>query len=295
MTKKWIAVNLILLLCAGLLGWQLQDSVKRFKAENDLAAIQPTKKKSVAESGLPPMQLPRTYGEPEFAAIYAQNLFAESRKLEENVDTSQQPVTKPLPSPPPILVGIIISGSQRLALINDPNASRGNSVRRTQTMRLGDTYQDYVVTDITDNSMILEYGPNRQVVPLSDTSKPAQAGKTPILQTRVVNFGGAASGAASMAAATGLSSRATSTSNPAGAGRANPQGVVPVQQQGARGANQAGQPVQQQMQANPGQTFLYQNQFIDAQGRVQTATPFGLLPQQSPVQAPPASQQPVKK
>jgi hypothetical protein len=233
---------------------------------------------------LPPLQPPRKYGEPEFAAIYAQNLFAESRKLEENVDTPQQPPTKPLPNPPPILVGVIIAGSQRLALINDPTASRGNSVRRTQTMRLGDTYQDYAVTDITDNSMVLEYGANRQVIPLSDTSKPAQMGKTPILATRVVNFGEAASGAAAMTAATGVSSRATSTPNPAGAGRGNPQGVVPVQQPAARGANQGAQ----QIQAVPGQTPLYPNQFIDANNRVITGTPFGVLPQ-------PSSQQPVKK
>jgi hypothetical protein len=287
MTKKWIAVNLMLLLCAGLLGWQLRVSVKRFKADNDLAAIQPTKKKSVPDSGLPPQPSAGKYGEPEFAAIYNQNLFAESRKLEENADTSQQPVTKELPNPPLVLVGVIISGSQRLAMVNDPTVARGTSLRRTQTMRLGDTYKDYVVTDITDNNMVLEYGSNRQVIPLSDTSKPAQTGKTPILQTRVVNFGAAASGAGTVAAATGASSRATS--NPAGAGRANPQAAVSVQQSAARGANQAGQ----QLQALPGQGTLYPNQFIDAQGRVVTGTPFGALPQ--PVQVSPASQQPVKK
>jgi hypothetical protein len=287
MTKKWIAVNLMLMLCAGLLGWQLQVSVKRFKADNDLATIQPAKKKSVPDSGLPPLPPPRKYGEPEFAAIYAQNLFAESRKLEENVDTSQQPPTKPPPNPPPVLVGVIIAGSQRLALINDPSASRGNSARRTQTMRLGDTYQDYVVTDITDNSMVLEYGANRQVYPLSDISKPAQAGKTPILATRVVSFGGASSGAATMAAAIGVPSRGTSTPSPAGASRANPQGTVPIQQPATRGANQGAQ----QIQAAPGQSTLYPNQFIDAQGRVITNSPFGQI-----VTAPPQqTQQPVKK
>lgn len=285
MTKKWIAVNLMLLLCAGLLGWQLRVSVKRFKADNDLAAIQPTKKRSVPDSGLPPQPSAGKYDEPEFAAIYNQNLFAESRKLEVNVDTSQQPATKPLPNPPPVLVGVMISGSQRVALISDSSASRTSTLRRTQTMRLGDTYQDYVVTEITDNGMVLEYGPNRQVIPLSDSSKPAQTAKTPNQLTRVVSFGQAASGATAMTAATGISSRATSTPSPAGTSRASPQ----AQQPAARGANQAGQ----QMQAVPGQGTLYPNQFIDAQGRVVTGTPFGVLPQ--PVQVSPASQQPVKK
>jgi hypothetical protein len=288
MTKKWIAINLMLLLCAGLLGWQLQVSIKRFKADNNLAKIQPIRKKSGPESGLPPLQPPRKYGEPEFSAIYAQNLFAESRKLEENVDTSQQPVTRPLPNPPPILVGVIISGSQRMALISDPSAGRGNVGRRTQTMRLGDTYQDYVVTDISDEGMVLEYGPSRQVIPLSDTSKPAQIGKTPILATRIVNFGPAAQGGTSMAA-TGISSRATPAPAAAGGSRANPQGgVVAVQQPGARGANPAAQGV-------PGQGFLYQNQYYDANGAVVTATPFGPLPQNSSAQVPVGSQQPVKK
>ena len=41
MTKKWIAINVLLLAVTGLLARQLYLSVLRFDAENDLSRIQP--------------------------------------------------------------------------------------------------------------------------------------------------------------------------------------------------------------------------------------------------------------
>ena len=57
MTKKWIAINLLLLLIAAIAGRQLYVSVHEFDAENDLSKIQPDRslnQKIAQETTLPP-------------------------------------------------------------------------------------------------------------------------------------------------------------------------------------------------------------------------------------------------
>jgi hypothetical protein len=289
-TKKWIAINLALLLAAGLLGWQLKVAIESFKAENNIAKIQPAKKKTGSENVRTPAQPPQKYNEAQFSSIYNQDLFAQSRKLEDQAAASPQPETKTLQNPP-ILVGAVIAGSKKTALIIDPSQS---GIHSTQTMRVGDMYQGFTVTDITGQNIVLEYGASREIIPLSDTSKPAQRGKTPILQTRIVSFGAQAGGgqganAGGMAAFSGANSRTGAAQNPA-AGRGNPQQVVPMQQPVvSRGVNQPAQPAA----APAGQGNLFPNQYINSQNQLITITPFGEMVSQP---APPTqAQQPVKK
>jgi hypothetical protein len=196
MTKKWIAINLMLLLAAGLLGWQLNVATTAFNEGNgfDALARNQAKKKGAAEAGLPALQPAKKFSESDFAVIPEQDLFAEARKRWSEPE-APPPVENRLLDIKPILVGVIISGSQRLALINDPTGATAQGTRKAQTIRLGDNYRGFVVTDITESGMVLEYGASREVIPLYDTAKPPQSGKTPILTTRVVNFGaGSASG-----------------------------------------------------------------------------------------------------
>jgi hypothetical protein len=280
----------MLLLGAGLLGWQLKGAIESFKAENNIAKIQPAKKKTGPENVHPPAQPPQKYNEAQFSSIYNQDLFAQSRKLDVPPDVSQQPETRELQNPP-ILVGAMITGSKKTALIIDPSSQSG--LHRTQTMRVGDMYQGFTITDITERDIVLEYGASRKVIPLSDTSKPAQMGRTPILQTRIVNFGAQAGGgqganAGGMGVFNGVNNRAGA--GQVGGARGNPQQVVPMQQPaGARGANQ---PVQQTT-APGGQSNLGPNQFMNAQNQIITNTPFGQMVTQPVV--PNQSQQPVKK
>jgi hypothetical protein len=284
-TKKWIAINLMLLLGAGLLGWQLKGAIESFKAENNIAKIQPAKKKTGPENVRPPAQPPQKYNEAQFSSIYNQNLFAQSRKLDEPENANQQPETRELQNPP-ILVGAMIAGSKKTALIIDTSSQSG--LHKTQTMRIGDIYQGFTITDITERDIVLEYGASRKVIPLSDTSKPAQMGKTPILQTRIVSFGapvggGQGANAGGIGVFNGVNNRAGAGQNPAGA-RGNPQQVVPMQQAGgARGANQ---PAQQIGVPATQQGNLYPNQFINSQNQVITNTPFGQIVTQPIVPTP---------
>jgi hypothetical protein len=198
MTKKWISINILLLAAAIALGWQLYQAVIRYQQESTAANLraQPIKKKSSQESGeLPPRTEPKV-NEAEYSAIPAQNLFAEIRRTED------KEVAVPVPEPPrkldiiPVLVGITVFGNQRTALIRDPASPNVQGSRSVQTMHIGDNYRGFMVTDITEKNLILEYGASREVIPLYDTSKtPGQSGKTPNLPTRVVSFSPGAQGA----------------------------------------------------------------------------------------------------
>ncbi len=284
MTKKWIAINVMLLVCAGLLGWQLYVSAKNFRSDNDPSRIQPLKKKSAPDGGLAPPKAAPGYAEAQYAAITDQNLFTESRSFETTDDTPVV-VETPALDIKPILVGVMISGSQRLAMINDPAPARGAPAedRRTQTVHLGDTYRGYVVTDITRENIVLELGSRKEIIPLYDTSKPTAAGKTPIVPTRVVNFGPATAQQASNVAVVintqpdarrggAAPATTTRTNQPGNTGRSSGRG-------GERGQ-------QQQQQQTPVAIFQGNqqpqtwNQTIDSQGRVIVNSPFGSFPVQ---------------
>lgn len=275
MTKKnWIGLNLVVLIVIGLLGWQLHVSVQRFHEENSLAKIQPVRdiKQSLrADGGLLAPQAPRRYNPAEFSVIANQNLFSDVRgKQEEKVDQVQ---TIPELNPRPVLVGVTLSGNQRLASMIDPSIPNN---RRSQTKRLGDVYKGYTIVDITENQMVLQYASRTETIPLFDSTKPkTAAGRTPLLVARVVRFGG---GAAPGAAA---------TPPPAGAAAATPGAARPPQgvagAAGVPGAGGAAQPGIVQVVGQPGnqpQTNTAQparnwNETTDSQGRRVIRTPFG--------------------
>lgn len=262
MTKNWIAVSACLMLISGLLGWQLYVAAKRFGAENDLSKMQPVtdvKQRIAPEGGIPPLQPPRGYNAAEFAAIPNQNVFSETRTRDDKTDA--QPVVQvPELNPKPTLIGVIISGNQRQALIIDPTIG---GTRLAATKRPGDVYQGYVITDITESQMVLENGPRREIIPLFDGTKhTAQAGKTPILATRVVSFG---AGGTSGAAQPIVMSAGSSAARPSGSGQAS----VPIGS--PRTVVQPNQQAQPQ-QSRPGAPA---NQGVDAQGWQVIRTPFG--------------------
>jgi hypothetical protein len=267
MRKKWVFLNVGLLLTTAFLGWHLRTSIYRFKADNDLARIQPAKdlKKGSADETLPPLQSRARYDATQYQSIPDQNLFSESRAKEEKADVAAVPEVPPL-TVRPVLVGVLASGDKRMALIVDPATS--GSGRKTHTKRLGDTYQGYTVTDISESKMVLENGGRREIIPLYDGSKrPGQGGKTAVIATRVVSFGAGSSspGGISVPRPTPAAAAARQTAAAATA----PAGATPAaaQQSGiARGAQ--GRQIVQQGSQSSGET-------TDSQGRTVIRTPFG--------------------
>jgi hypothetical protein len=192
MTKKWIAINLLLFVITGLLGWRLYLSILRFDVDNDLAKIQPVrdmKQKIVPEKVLPKLPPNKNYFPAEFAIVPEKNIFSESRSREEKAEVAAQPETPPL-TQKPILVGINIADAQQTALIIDPTGSAQDRNHRAQTKRVGDVYRGFTITRIASDHIVLESGAQKEIVPLHEGSKKNQGGKTPILSTRVVSFGG---------------------------------------------------------------------------------------------------------
>jgi hypothetical protein len=281
MHKKWIAVNLALLVATGAAGWQLRTSIRSFWDANDLSRLQPRDPKGKGgEDGLPRPAAVRTYTVPEFAAIPGQNLFAETRSRDEKVETPVVQETPPLANKP-LLVGVTISDSQRLAAVVDPQVNQpAGAVRKSQTKRVGDSYQGYTITDITSSAMVLELGTRREVIPLFDPAKrPQGGGKTNIAATRIVAFGAGSGGGAPGGApvvATGAPARAAATApavaNVGGgsaAATAKPQTPQPGITRQTPGAPTAATPW---------------NQSTDGQGRRVIRTPFGDIVRDEPPQ-----------
>jgi hypothetical protein len=271
MTKKWIAINFLLLGIAGLLGWQLRASILRFNARNDLAKIQPVqsiKQKTVHEKSLPQLMPAKSYTPDEFALIPEQNMFSESRGKEDTTEIAAPPVTPPLVQKP-ILVGVTIFEDQRKALIIDPTSPAQDKSRRTQVKRIGDVYQGYTITDIALDHIVLESGSRREIIPLHEGTKRVQGGRTPILSTRVVNFGGGGtSGGVQVAAVAGSAPVRTTVAPVASATPPSQPGIEQAPPGSVRTTGTTQQTPQslRQQRTTPA---------TDSQGRRLMRTPFG--------------------
>jgi hypothetical protein len=247
MTKKWIAINLLLLVITGLLGWQVRVSILRFNAENDLGKIQSVrdlKKNLIQDKPLPGLPQAKIYLPQDFAVISDKNLFADSRIKEVPESIAPPPEIPPLVQKP-ILVGITIIDNQRKALIIDPLVPVQDKNRRIKTQRIGDVYQGYTITGIDRDRIILESGTRKEIIPLREGSKKAQAGKTPILSTRVVSFGGGVSGGAPVVTPRSAVIPVAASGQPGTAQSTQPQG----RQTAPSSIQQPGQPAAQQPSA----------------------------------------------
>ena len=163
MTKKWIAITLLLLIPTGLLGWRLRASVRRFYSDNDLAKIQPAtdmKQKTAPEIPSAPPVSQKKYVTAEFAVIPDTNVFSDTRSKEDKVEVTAAPEPPPL-TQKPILVGVTIADNLKKATIIDPTAAAQDKGRRAQLKRIGDVYHGYTITDITPVSIVLESGTRR--------------------------------------------------------------------------------------------------------------------------------------
>ncbi|HSW39442.1 MAG TPA: hypothetical protein VLL97_08125 [Acidobacteriota bacterium] len=260
MTKKWMVINLLLLAAAGLLGWGLRASINQFRAENDPAAIQPAHDvKQAALQEKSPLSLPpaprNNYHPAEFAIIPERTLFSESRSKDDRADVASVPEVPQL-TPRPILVGITITDNHHSALIIDPAAAAQARGRRAELKRIGDYYQGYTITGIAPDHIVLESGTRREIIPLHEGSKQAQTGKTPILSTRVVSFGGGgvsggtpiAGGGAAGTPAGGAETARIQAQQPAGMTITVPPEIIAA---GGRGRQATVQPAPDEVERTP--------------------------------------------
>jgi len=282
MTKKWMAINLLLLVIAGLLGWRLHASMERFYAENNLEKVQPirdVKKTMIRGKSIPQPSPAKNFTSAEFEIIAEKNIFSDTRSRDDQVEDTIAPQSPPL-AQKPFLVGVIFEGSEKRALIVDPAVSVQNKSRPTETKRVGDVYQGYTITSIESNHIVLESGERKEIIPLHEGSKRKQAGKTPILSTRVVSFGGkTVSGGKVIMASPG---RAGSVGSPATVAIGNinvsPSTTVPVAVPSSKPAGKASAPAAAQAQTAAPQANTKQPSTTPDSGAQRTRvirTPFG--------------------
>ena len=271
MTKKWIAITLLLFVVTGLLGWRLYNSVKEFNTENDLSQIQPVqdiKQKIAQDKSLPRLAPNVSRPSSEFAMVPENNLFSESRTREEKGDSAaaNEP---PALTQKPILVGVSIVDNQKRASVIDPASPSQGRNRRSQVKRIGDIYRGYTITDISPTHIVLESGTRKEIIPLHEGSKKQQSGKTPILSTRIVSIGGGTIAGGTPVVTVGASpvSQRTPVSVGGAGGGAQPVAVLPgaAQQRASQTNVTPSQVIPPQVPATE----------TDAQGRRIIRTPFG--------------------
>lgn len=234
MIKKWIALNLLLLAIAALIGWQLRESIFRFNAQNDVGKIVPLRgmQKKGGREAASSAAAAAQYNPDDFAVISEKNLFVETRRKEA---PAAEPTAPPEPPPlaqKPVLVGIAIVENQRTASIIDPTAAagRGATPNRAQVRRIGDVYQGYTITEILKDRIVLQSGNRKEVIPLHEGTKRAAPGKTAIVATRVVPIG-ASSGSSGVTVARGSApppARTVVSSTTTVTGQPQPAGVQPA-------------------------------------------------------------------
>jgi hypothetical protein len=240
MKKQWIAINLLLLFLTGLLAWQLNHSIQKFQQSHRLSQIRPAKnlkQKAAQDKVLPESTDARILNAAEFSVIPEKNIFSESRSRDDKTEVSVIAEAPPL-TQKPILVGIAISENQKLASIIDPTSPPQNQRSRAQTKRIGDVYQGYTITNITSDSIVLESGTKREIIPLHEGVKRPQGGKTPILSIQVVSFGsgaGIAKGAGAPIVISGSPATGARGQAPQGAPVAIPAPYNVTQPSGSRG------------------------------------------------------------
>jgi hypothetical protein len=144
MAKKWIALNLLLLVITVLFGRHVYSSIYDFeyKTNQDSAKLMRDDKPAKApDKVLPTPDPPKTYNFGEFSTIVEKTVFSANRNnLEENTPDAEKTLKPEIPplAQKPILVGTILSDNRRVALIMDPaTAQRGNQ-GVAQAVRQGD-------------------------------------------------------------------------------------------------------------------------------------------------------------
>jgi len=213
-----MAISVLLLMVAGLLGWWLHTSIRDFNANNDPEKLQPSRdmmQKLAQAKALPQLPPEKNYITEEFAVIPENNVFSESRSSEEETtEDAAQPEAQPL-SRKPILVGINITDNQKTALLVDPKSSSQDRKRRAEIKRIGDVFLGHTITDIAPDHIVLESGSRKETIPLHEGSKQTRGGKTPILSTRVVSLsGGGISGGTPIASSARIASAARTAAAP---------------------------------------------------------------------------------
>lgn len=276
MAKKWIALNILLLLAAFVLGRELYRQYEQFKTENDLAKTeqasvenQATVKTASDASVDASMEMP-AQRDGDFSIISARTLFSDTRGVDENEESVAAQLVPPL-NPRPVLVGTIMIDGEYTASVIDPATQQARSGQTNpEARRVGDSYRGYEITGIEPEQMVLENGGRREVIPLNRTARRAQTARpvTAAGATRVIPIGPAGGKGGGITVITASS---------AALGRVGQ--TPPPPQNTAKPAQNAAQQTQNAAQTAAGAKQAPQNQRTTAGSTTLNEDLFGIAPE----------------
>lgn len=247
MARKWVLLNILLLVAVIGLARELSRQYDQLNARIDPAKIEPisTENQAAAKTATgasvdtsvdTPVATP-FYAEDDYFIISEKTLFSDLRGREAAVGPVIT-VVSPVPplNPRPILVSTIMIDGQYTASVIDPARQQARSAElNTETRRVGDSYRGYEITSIDAEQMVLENGGRREVIQINRSARrlqPVRPAAAMASAARVVRIGpgGAASGAVSIATAGAVAQPGRPTQNPA-QNIVTRQGQTPVQVQ----------------------------------------------------------------
>jgi hypothetical protein len=260
MAKKWIALNILLLVAAVGLAREMFRQYEQFKTKSDLAVIAPVHVENQASAKSTPGAsiTDISIEEPDetdtdYFVISEKTLFSEMRGSN-NEETVQTPLPKaaPLPNPKPILVGTtLIDGQYAASVIDQASAAVRGGQGNPETWRLGDFYRGYKVTAIDSEQLVLENGGTREVLQLNRAARrtPQTARSSMMAAVNLVSVGPAITSSGALTVSMG------STAVPAvrGAAAQPPQAKAPQGGQAQGGQAKPTRGTQEQAQQGQGQ------------------------------------------
>ncbi|MDR0311069.1 MAG: hypothetical protein LBJ21_05745 [Acidobacteriota bacterium] len=208
MAKKWIALNILLLVAAIGLARELSRQYVQFKTQNDPAKIEliASENQAAAKTASGPtadtsMETP-VFGEADYYVISERTLFSDLRGREDPAGSALSVVVQPVPplNPKPVLVSTIMIDGQYSAKVIDParQQARGGEMNM-ETRRVGDVYRGYEITSIEAEQMVLENGGRKEVIQINRAARRQQpvrpAAAVAAAQVVRIGGGGGASGA----------------------------------------------------------------------------------------------------
>jgi len=203
--KKWIALNILLLIAVFMLAQELYQQYGQLKTRIDPAKIVPVSSenqdvaKTASGASLDTFAEMPDNRDADYFIISEKTLFSDLRGNEEMAQ-SVAPKVAPLPNPKPVLVGVVMIDGQYAATVRSQTATtqaRGAQIP-TETWRVGDFYRGYRVESIATDQVVLENSGAREIIPLNRVARPAQqAVRQSAVAANVISIGpgGTASGA----------------------------------------------------------------------------------------------------
>lgn len=178
MARKILFLNLLLLAGIVLVGQSLVTSWEEFRGRNNVHLIVREALQGPAQT--PVFEVPQPEGPasfPDYLVVAQKNLFSPERQPDSEEEVAEAaPTPPPLPQKP-VMNGLSVINGERKALVTvfEGNNPQGD----VRMVGVGDAIQGYVVSQISDTSLTLQWNDFTVLVDMMEGRPPQQASAVP--------------------------------------------------------------------------------------------------------------------